>query len=288
MTITINETFDGRQADVSEDSQSTYTRTFEAHTGDPRIGAVLVKAALSLAIGQPYSTGFTGEADAGAVLLRVALSCNADDGCTWAITASYGPWTERPREENPLDEPEELEYGGEQFERIADVDVDGNAIVNSAGDYFDPPVVMDDSRPLFTITRNEASFSASVADSYRDTTNDATFFGFAAGTVKCGFITAVRKWHAKVPGHFYWTVKYPFYLNRDGWTKSLLDQGLRKAELVGATLTRKQITIDGQLATSPVLLNGTGGVLAPNGTPVYLEYRVYPESDFSTFGFTGA
>jgi hypothetical protein len=290
-TITITEDFRGRNAGVSEDFQSTYTRVFKVDTDDCHVGPKAVKAALTLAIGQPYRIGTSGtdawfEEDLGAVLKSVDLTCDSPDGRQWTVTAQYGPWTTKPREESPLDEPEEVEIGGEQYERICDADVAGAAVTNSAGDYFDPPVTRDDSRPSLVIVRNEAYDAPDLSADYSDTVNDATFFGQAAGNVKCGVITRRRQWHQAVPGGFYWKTTYPFSLNRDGWNKSILDQGLRRLE--GTPAQRKQIAVDGQLATSPVLLDGSGGVLAPGGTPVFRSYQVYPSRDFSAFGFAGA
>jgi hypothetical protein len=298
MAITITEIFRGRQFGVGEDFQSTYTRVFLVDTGDVHVEGVAIKAALGLAIGQGYSVGtaadpgadppVAGDAwhkqDAGAVIKSVDGSCDSPDGRQWTITVQYGPWTSKPREENPLDEPEEVEIGGEQRDRICDRDRTGAAVVNSAGDYFDPPVVRDESRPTLTIVRNEAYDSPDLSAEYSDTINDANFFGADAGTVKCGTITRRRQWHQAVPGGFYWKTTYPFSLNRDGWRKSILDQGLRQV-VSGA---RKQITVDGQLATSPVLLNGSGAILAVAGTPVYRGFDVYEAKDFGAFGFVGA
>jgi hypothetical protein len=123
-----------------------------------------------------------------------------------------------------------------------------------------------------------------LADTYRDTVNLATFFGSPPGTVKCKSITAKRAWSPNVAGGYYWVVTYLFEFNRDGWTSRPLDLGFR--QLVSGT--RRQIIIDGQPATSPVPLNGSGGVLAPGGTPVFLAFELYPAANYGVFRFTGA
>jgi hypothetical protein len=109
-TITITEDFRGRNAGVSEDFQSTYTRVFKVDTDDCHVGPKAVKAALTLAIGQPYRIGTSGtdawfEEDLGAVLKSVDLTCDSPDGRQWTVTAQYGPWTTKPREESPSTSP---------------------------------------------------------------------------------------------------------------------------------------------------------------------------------------
>src|SRR4051794_11454486 len=104
MAVAIKEIQAGRQAGVSEDFESTYTRRFRAKTDDAHVGPVAVKAALNLRIGQAYSIGVAGtdpwhEEDLGAILKSVDLACTSDDGREWEITAQYGPWSERPRAE---------------------------------------------------------------------------------------------------------------------------------------------------------------------------------------------
>ena len=154
--------------------------------------------------------------------------------------------------------------------------------MNSAGDWFDPPLVRDDSRPVLTIVRNEADFDPEIADSYRDTVNDDYFFGAAAGRVKCVSITGKQLFSADVlPGGFYWVVTYTFQFNRDGWASPLLDQGFRR--LVSGS--RRAILVDGQPASAPVLLDGSGGVLTPGDPPVYQTYHLYLEADYSVFEF---
>lgn len=282
--ISVEELRAGRSSSHDETFQRTYTRLFRVLTDDPHTGGFAVRAALGFTVGAQYQVGTPGtdpwaESDTGAFCTAIRAEC-VEDGCEWTVTAEYGPWT--PKNENPLLDPEELEYGGAQFERVIDFDINGDPICNSAGDWFDPPVTIDDSRPTFTVTRNEGTFDRARARQMRDKLNAALFYDYAPGTVKCGFITGQRLWHAAIG--FYYKVRYPFDVNEDGWDRTILDQGYRY--LSGSQ--RKQILVDGSPATSPVPLDGAGGQLAVGGTPVGLAFTLYESADFSTFGFTGA
>ena len=46
--------------------------------------------------------------------------------------------------------------------------------------------------------------------------------------------------------------------------------------------------IDSTTAGSPVLLDDAGEVLDVGDVPFYLDYQIYPERNFSAFGFPGA
>jgi hypothetical protein len=289
MAVTITENMPGRGSAHRANFTRTFGRIFQATTDDPHIGSFAVRAAFSAAtgvqIGSIYSIGVDGvdawfEEDTGAYCVNIDAQCTSGDGLTWQIVVEYGPWEEVP--ENPLDADEEIEWGFAQFERVVDFDRDGDAIVNSAGDPFDPSVTADDSRPVLSITRNEATFSAGLADDYRDTVNDATFFGAAAGTVKCTAITGKRLFDASIG--YYWQIHYEFHFNRDGWSKTLLDRGY--IQIVGGV--RQQILVSGAQPPEPMLLNGAGGLMAVGGTPTGLTFDIYPEADYTVFAFTGA
>lgn len=299
ITIGITESPEGRSAGHDAQWNRTYTRVWQANTSDNRVGPAKVKeawaTATGLTIGSPYSIGTAPdpgadppvagdewhEKDLQAFVNNVQVD-PGKDARNWTITVSYGPW--QPREQNPLDEPPSIECDGEQFERIVDRDRDGNPIVNSSKDYYDPPVVRDDSRPTMVIVRNEPYSTPNPAPAYNDRVNSATFHGEDPGTVKCGIIKRSRQWHQAVPdGGYYWRTTYPFTLNRDGWQREILDQGLREL-VAGTPPERKQIKIKSQLATSPVLLDGSGGVLPTDGAAVYNTHHIYLEADFSALG----
>lgn len=222
-----------------------------------------------------YDLG-TGESDSLAACLTLKADCVSDDGCEYEVEVEYGPRV--PREENPLDQPleESLEFA--QFERIVDVDADGNPVLNTAGDPFDPPVTRDDSRPILKIVRNEATFRPVFILGFRDCINESEFRGFPAGTVKCQPIPVRRAWHP-IPGYYY-IHAYEFHIDEDGWNKPVLSQGLRAIDGSG---NRRQILIEGHPATSPVPLDENGAELAVGADPFYVTPKRYASKDFSVF-----
>lgn len=276
MAITqVNEQHE-RSGSIRRNFERTYRRTWEVHTDDPEDGALAVMRAVGVDVSIAYSTGTESDAWAGAT--QISCDCTAEDGMTWKVTTDYGPWDPRDAE-NPLDAPYEIDWSFAQFESIADVDVNGFAVVNSAGDPFDPPVVRDDSRPVLTVTRNERldAFDAAVAYSYRDTINADDFMGAGPHQVKVATISARRAYHPACG--LYWVVTYVFHFNEDGWDKVILDQGLRYV----SNATLRNASINGQSATAPVLLDGAGGILSPGAPAAYLTFQVYKESTFADF-----
>src|SRR5207245_2866104 len=78
-------------------------------------------------------------------------------------------------------------------------DAYGKGILNSAGQYFDPPPMMDDSRPRLSIARNEPVFNPAIAINYQDAVNTDGFLGFTAGQVRVSGISASNESENNIP-----------------------------------------------------------------------------------------
>jgi hypothetical protein len=254
----------------------TYRRHFRVLTNSYLDGPGTVLAGCGFALLDPYAVD--SESDPQSFIL--ALSCQRvdGDGLEWDLAVEYGPSEQPP--EDPLDLPYEVSWSAAQYEEIVDRDTSNVAILNSAGDSFDPPIVRDQSRPVLLIVRNEATFSNATADLYRDKVNSDTFLGYAAGKVKVASITADRQYD-QASDTFYWKVRYEFHIDRNGWQKKVHDAGFRAR----SGSTRTLIIIGGNPATSPVPLDGSGAALSATGTPVFLDFNVYETTAFSAFGF---
>ena len=76
-------------------------------------------------------------------------------------------------------------------------------------------------------------------------------------------------------------------LRRDGWAYKILDQGFNEKDPADTT-KRKAIYINGQLPSSPVLLDGTGTAQTDPKTAnaVYLTFNVYKQQAFSSLPLT--
>ncbi len=282
--VTLGEHYEGRKGGIDRSWYRQYTRTFRAVCDNPFDGPATVGADPRLPrLGQAYRVpGSATEFDNGSFCSKVEVTNDGSDGgFGWLVTCEYGPYDPTQWPENPLDHPIKINWSWSQFERIVDEDINGNAVVNAAGDYFDPPLVRDDSRPLLAIVRNEQNFTSARAGQFKDAVNSDSWFGYAPKQVKCSNISASLEYNP-ICG-FYYIVSYEFAINTEstGWQKEILNQGLRY--LNGST--RTNVLINGAPATAPVPLDNSGAVLPPSGTPVFLAFDIYPEVSFSGLGF---
>lgn len=207
-----------------------------------------------------------------------------DNGVEWFVTCQYS--SEKEMAEDPTFDPVEIEWDGEIYTEAIYQDRDGNAIVNSAGDYFvDPTPTKEKSHLIASITANVDSVPTWVVD-YRNVVNDAAIV-IDGLTIAAGLAYIQRPKISKKQyrnDQEYRTISYDVHIHPDGWSLKPMDVGFRKKNATDST-KRDQITNDGdeEEPTTPVPLDGSGGVLA-NPTPstvVFLEFDVDAEMDFS-------
>jgi len=203
----------------------------------------------------------------------------------WLVTAQYT--SENVLDPNPLFEPATFDWDFEQFERVADVDRNGDGITNSAGDIFtDPPLMRDDSRPICTVTKNLAAVPTAIL-TYQDAVNSSAFvldgLTIAAGLAKMNRVSVSRKQIRN--GFTFRVVTFDIHLQRDGWDLKPLDYGFRAKS--GSDRTAITNT-DGTEPRVPVLLNGSGAVISnpTSASAVYLSYDVYYALDFNLLPLT--
>jgi hypothetical protein len=149
-----------------------------------------------------------------------------------------------------------VSWGFAQFSKRVTTDRDGNAVLNSAGQAFDPPPERDFSRRVLTITRIESDYDDATAEEYQDAVNTDEFYGRAPGTAKMTSITASDHWEN---GDHYWEVTYIIHFDT---------AHLEEDESVANDGNRKR------------LLDGEGGLLADDADAVYLDFETYPEAAF--------
>lgn len=281
---------------VDRNGYTYYTRVFEVGSTDWRTRQALAIAAVQdtgLNIGDYYQVldpadNSVIEYDPNSYLLELssALASSSEDGCLWLVTGNYGPagGENATFPPNPLDHPIELSWGSERVDIVVDRDVNGNAVTNSAGDFFEEnPPTIEKYRIILTIQRNESSFSPTLALTWKGTVNNAAWTvagtSFAAYTVKCLDITSNAVYHPACG--WFWPVKYDFAIDLDGWRYKPLDRGVRMNDGSGK---RAILDSQGQPIPDPVLLNGSGLPLT-GGTPVVLTFNICPLSDFSLLNF---
>ena len=212
----------------------------------------------------------------------------AEDGNTWNVTVTYGP--AQPLDENPLNRKPEVSWDFNASEEIVDRDEDDQAVVNTAFDYFDPPLTRNRRDAVLVIRRNEAQFPYDLAADLQDATN-LTDFLFEGGA-GCWKIEKLASSSASILSALfagtevlYWPVVYELHYSARGWKRPLLNQGMRQLTSDGTEW--EAITMNGQPISAPALLAEDGRQLAPDGDPIYREFRVYKERDFAALNLAG-
>lgn len=305
MAVTsFKEIHSGRDGEEATDQRRTirrYTRVFRVVTNSNSDDAAVIRAHASCP-----NVGDAHPNDVGSWCRRVNPRNESFSKRVWIVTAAYS--SERELSDNPLDDPALITWNTEQFQRPYFQDINGDAIVNSAGDPFDPPAMGDDSRVTATIRKNVAGISgiASWFLSYQDCVNNAPFLldgiYIAEGAAK---MQAVSLGEVQERNSItYRVLSMTMHFRRDAysaagsgsgatpsteWALELLDAGFRELAQAGSTsgsggAYRRKITDeDGEPVKSPVLLDGSGEPLddPSASTAVFLPFDIYPVKDFS-------
>ena len=280
MSTTLKEEIlSGRTARNSKGAR-TYTRKFRVISNDKNDGPFEVGSTSGLPI-----IGNAHPEDANAFCVDLVPE-NTEPYAGWTVTATYSD--ERVINTDPTIDAAEISWGSEQFQKVAVFDRDGNAIVNSAGDLFDPPAMMDDSRRVVTVTKNLATVPAWILD-YQDAVNSDAFtvdgVSIAVGKAKMQSVTVSPKQRRN--NTVFRHVNFTIHLQRDGWALDILDAGYNRKDPLDAT-KRQPITIDGLLPSAPYPLNGSGAPLE-NPSPancVFRSFNVYKTRAFSSLPLT--
>jgi hypothetical protein len=204
----------------------------------------------------------------------------------WRVLCTY------EYSENPLTKAAQVEFLFAEHPEPIDVDRSGNAIVNSSREPLDPPLEKPFNDLLIRIVQNESFYDPLIAAQYIDRVNDN--YVLINGVAFPPYTIKINEFNAKKfiwAGVGYYEVNYEFVVRYAvkpgsseifGHRRRILDQGLY--ELDGSSRTR--ITDDnGDPIVTPVLLDGSGGVLASAGTPYYHYWEVMDVVNFSIFIF---
>ena len=193
------------------------------------------------------------------------------------------------RGDDPLDEPVVWSWSFATTTEPVDRDAANNAITNSAGEPFDPPISAEFHDLVARVVRNEAAFYPLLAADYKGSVNSDGWLGYPPGTCKLQVLTGNQIFYGD--DKFYWQVTYEIHIRYDaqnplanGWLRRILDQGTRKKTGVdsGGFAEYENITENNGLSLSePVQLNGSGGRLADSAPPVYLSFNLDPIRPFA-------
>jgi hypothetical protein len=279
----ITELFDGRSGTFSPTEGRRYVRAFRVLTNAITDGPQTVKAAIGIKYGDPYQGLGLVESESDQFAYVTSIDAVQEDGDSigWIVTVTYdwfssiyaggGP------DANPLLFPIDVTWSYRNQEIVAQYDNNGNAILNTAGDPFDPPVVIDDPRPMLTIVRNEATFNVPLNNQYRTAVNSDPFATYNAQMARVIQISGKPLFHQVIG--WYWQVTYEFEFNPP--------LGYRPKLRYLSAFTGKQVPIlvNGIPVSFPLLLNKQGQIQKPGDTPYYVQPQIYPELPFSVFNF---
>jgi len=282
--VSTSEIKEGRRGSWGQDWNRTYSRSWRIITDNPLIDANYIRTHGPVSLGNTYSANGGTSTDVGAYVLGIDVSDAGNDGKDWIFTANYGPWNPDVRPNNPTERPLEVSIVQNQFEQIVDFDINGNPIVNSAGDFFEPGLTEEDSRPILNVMRWQLRFNMNTAMAYRNAVNSDVFLGRDPRTVRSYPITGER---VRDPDYgWIFKVQYQFAYKPEGWTRKEIDAGMREKYTSGGSTKLKPILKNGIPVQEPVPLNGSGAALAVGGTLRTLEFHTRPELPFSVFNFS--
>ena len=277
-----------------EGAAQRYTRVFRVLMTSTYDGPNLACSAPGINIGDAYEpNGNEFEFDTHAYCNGITATQVGGDGIGWDVVVEYGPysslWAGGGPKQNPLLQPIDVSWSQRSQEIVADQDINGNPIVNTAGDAFDPPLMEDDPRFVLTVIRNEPTFNQAMQIQYRNAINSDPFAGYDPLMVRVLEFTPENLFHQDVG--WYYKVTYSFEckpagsssLGDNGYRRRVLNQGMRALSVVSGK--RFVPNFKGVPITEPVLLNDAGNTLDVGAAPVFLEFQTKPELSFAAFQF---
>lgn len=309
MSVTdFNEINDGRSSreEFQPDGTTvrTHVRSFRVHTNDnDDDGIVILAFASSPKIGASHPNDTKAKC-----IRRTPAPMSAEQKQQWILTVEYS--TKWDIAENPLDDPPLTEWSTESYQMPVFEEIDGNAIINSAGDPFDPPAEKDDSRWTSVTRRNVTNAVPPWIFAYQDAVNSDAYTVdgklIAAGEAKISAIhlsepqerndieyrVLTITTHYRGEGDDAGSSGYGSGSGADEiepWDLSILDAGMRElsSDSAGADLrniTNTGVGGDGEPVTAPVPLDGDGQKL-DDPTPanaVFIQFEVYRRRTFAT------
>lgn len=154
-------------------------------------------------------------------------------------------------------------------------------IVNSAKDFFDPPLERDDARLVLRLSRAVGSYNPLLALQYANCLNSDTYLGFPPKTI---FLKPIKGKAVFGKGLTYYRINAEMHFRLDLWYHDVWDAGTRefitkddkenpkfKGRDVGYNHIRNK---DKSLVSEPVLLDGYGHAMVQPGDALDLKEQV--------------
>jgi len=201
---------------------------------------------------------------------------------TWVLVCSYRNVEAQQYNPSPLLRPPQISWSSVSYEEDFIKDITGKAVLNSAGDYFEPPAKVQRSRWQVTYSKNVAGVPLWIFN-YIDAINSDSFNLDGVSVPRaCAFLESVQISPVKIENNYsFRELTMSFLLQGYSWQPMILDQGLYEKDENGQ---RKRIRIGGEPVSDPVLLDGNGKPLqdpSPSSAR-FLPFKAYKELPFSS------
>ena len=282
-------------------SERRYTRTFLVETTNSADPASVALQAFGLPeIGDSYVSGSVQDSGARVVSIRP----ERESAKSWTVRVEYSTETNDQEDQDPLNMTPVMSFEFETFRVpiIGELDQDaaGNAnkvfkgaMQNAAGEIFNPPPMMDESRPVLKVVKNSAFFDPIFAMSFQDAVNIAPWGGASERQVKVNRISTPGIKTEKINDVeiAYYPVTYELHYKRETWDIQVLNQGWYYLSAAGADPTVPDSKIpfkDGDGNPTKGLLAEDGTALADGAIPTYIRKKAYKELDFNLLGLPEA
>lgn len=274
--LSVREIWQGRDGD-DEAENRRYTRVFRVMTSSNYDTAAAVLADIRV---PRISELFP--ADIGAWCQKRAARQESFSPRVWIVTCSYS--SERELEENPLDDPAEIIWDGEEYMRPVVFDRNGDPVLNSAGDPFDPPVEEEDEWTVVEIVKKLPAVPEWIMGYRKAINSDAFTLDGRSVDIGQAKVKRIRlgKWEERNDIPFR-SLTLLLHLRDDGWDEPVLDRGYRQKKPGDSTKRVAMVNDDGTTPSQPILLDGSGSQLAnPSpSTAVHLDFELKKQLPFS-------
>jgi len=281
--VNVKENWSGDDGQVEENA-SRRTKVYTVLTDSAADDVAVVLAADGLPV---WNAPWPGDGQFG-VRGRVGRRVSTK---LWEVTISYvrqtwgglGSSGGDPAAD-PLDQPPQISWRSNASNEAIDEDVEGNAIINSAGEPFESPVTEEFHDSVLVIRENIAAYDESVHRLYRGALNANEYRGAPPGVAKIASIQGERVFSGELT---YWQRTTEVHFRETGWDHRLLDQGFREdagTDSDNKPVYRQIVDQKGQPLSSPVLLDGSGNKLAAGADPHWLTFVTKRRRSFSVIG----
>jgi hypothetical protein len=290
----VNEDFEDRSGEWTVSEGRNYVRKFIVQMSSQGDGPNLAIQAVGINRGDQYTPYFglpnEFEWDLNAYCNKISATMRGV--LVWIVTVEYGPYSSLfaggGPTQNPILMPIDASWSNTSHDMVADIDVNGVPILNTAGDPYDPSLMEEEKRPTLTIVRNELSYDPTIDQSYNNAVNSDIFAGYPPLYSRVLEIVPKSLFHQDVGWYYQRTYMFEFKnptlpVNANGYRRTIISQGMNAISTVSGVKYR--INHKGIPTGNPECLTKSGGE-AVGSLPAYWQvWQTKPELPFAVFNF---